>query len=67
MLVHLSTPLSVCEGRDVKGLYARARRGEIAHFTGVSDIYEIPSISELVIDTATTSVADAVAQLMAHI
>jgi adenylylsulfate kinase-like enzyme len=51
----------------VKGLYARARRGEIAHFTGVSDIYEIPSISELVIDTATTSVADAVAQLMAHI
>jgi sulfate adenylyltransferase len=67
VLVHLSTPLEVCEKRDVKGLYAKARRGEITHFTGVSDAYEIPSKSELVIDTSTTSVADAVGLLMAQL
>ncbi len=67
VLVHLSTPLAVCEKRDVKGLYAKARRGEITHFTGVSDAYEVPSKSELVIDTSTTSVEDAVAMLMAQI
>jgi sulfate adenylyltransferase len=67
VLVHLSTPLSVCEGRDVKGLYAKARRGEIAMFTGVSDAYEAPSVAELTIDTSSTSVDDAVAQLLTEI
>jgi adenylyl-sulfate kinase len=42
VLVHLSTPLEVCEQRDVKGLYAKARAGEIQSFTGVSDPYEPP-------------------------
>jgi len=42
LLVHIDTPLAVCEARDPKGMYARARRGEILHFTGVSDPYEPP-------------------------
>lgn len=58
--VHVNTPLEVCEARDVKGLYARARRGEISHFTGVSDPYEPPARPELAIDTATLPPADAV-------
>jgi len=63
-LVHLSTPLEVCEARDVKGLYARARTGEIASFTGVSDPYEMPSRPDVVIDTSQLAVeesADAIA------
>src|SRR4029450_6132790 len=49
--IHVATPLTECEPRDVKGLYARARRGEIAHFTGIDDPYEAPRDPELVIDT----------------
>ena len=45
--VHVATPLEECERRDVKGLYARARRGEIQHFTGISDPYEAPERPEL--------------------
>ena len=56
LLVHLSTPLEVCEGRDVKGLYARARAGEIPGFTGIDDPYEIPARPDLVIDTSVTPV-----------
>jgi adenylylsulfate kinase-like enzyme len=48
VLVHLSTPLEVCEQRDVKGLYAKARAGEIPEFTGVSDPYEPPLNAEVV-------------------
>lgn len=51
-LVHLSTPLEVCEARDVKGLYARARAGEIGSFTGISDPYELPAHPDVVIDTS---------------
>src|SRR3954467_628838 len=54
VLVHLSTPLEVCEQRDVKGLYARARAGEIPGFTGIDDPYEPPGDPELVIDTSVT-------------
>ncbi len=61
VLVHLSTPLQVCEGRDVKGLYAAARRGEIGGFTGISDPYEPPLRAELTIDTSRTPLPDAVA------
>ncbi len=64
ILVHLSTPLAVCEQRDAKGLYAKARRGEITLFTGVSDNYESPTQAQVVIDTTSTSVAEAVAQLL---
>jgi adenylyl-sulfate kinase len=58
--VYLSTPLAECERRDVKGLYGKARRGEIANFTGVSDPYEVPQNPDLVIDTTALSVDDAV-------
>jgi adenylylsulfate kinase len=49
--VHVATPVEECEKRDVKGLYARARAGEIPEFTGVSDPYEEPASPELRIDT----------------
>jgi len=51
VLVHVATPLSVCEARDRKGLYAKARAGLIPDFTGVNDPYEPPDDAELVIDT----------------
>jgi sulfate adenylyltransferase len=51
LLVHVSTPLAVCEERDRKGLYARARAGAIDHFTGISDPYEEPEDADLVIET----------------
>ena len=57
--VHVSTPLEVCEQRDVKGLYARARRGEIRQFTGIDDPYEPPLDAELVIDTSRMSLEEA--------
>ena len=65
VLVHLSTPLEVCEARDVKGLYAKARTGEIPEFTGVSDPYEPPVAPELVIDTSVTPLAESVARIRA--
>ncbi|SDF29312.1 sulfate adenylyltransferase [Blastococcus fimeti] len=65
VLVHLSTPLEVCEARDVKGLYAKARAGEIPEFTGVSDPYEPPVAPELVLDTSVTPLADSVARIRA--
>ncbi len=65
LLVHLSTPLEVCEQRDVKGLYARARAGEIREFTGISDPYELPSRADLTIDTSQVSLADSVASIRA--
>jgi bifunctional enzyme CysN/CysC len=49
LLVFVATPLDVCEHRDPKGLYARARRGEIATFTGVSDPYEAPDDAEVIV------------------
>ncbi|MGB5951585.1 MAG: adenylyl-sulfate kinase [Ornithinimicrobium sp.] len=51
MLIHVATPLEECERRDRKGLYARARRGEIADFTGISSPYEEPLNPDLRIDT----------------
>ena len=53
--VHVSTPLEVCEKRDVKGLYEKARKGLIQGFTGIDDPYEEPDSAELVIDTSTTT------------
>jgi sulfate adenylyltransferase len=55
VLVHVSTPLAVCESRDRKGLYAKARRGEIPHFTGISDCYEEPLDADLTVDTSRLS------------
>lgn len=50
--VHVATALEVAEARDVKGLYAKARRGELKGLTGIDDPYEVPSEAELVVDTA---------------
>jgi sulfate adenylyltransferase len=59
-LIYVATPIEVCEARDRKGLYAKARAGLIDQFTGVSDPYEEPTDAELVLDTSTMSRADAV-------
>jgi sulfate adenylyltransferase len=50
--VHVATPLEVCEQRDVKGLYQKARQGILKQFTGISDPYEIPTHAELIVDTS---------------
>jgi len=62
--VFLDTPLAVCEERDPKGLYRRARAGQLAEFTGVSAPYEKPDDAELTIDTATTGVETAVDRVL---
>jgi sulfate adenylyltransferase len=59
LLVHVSTPLETCEGRDRKGLYAKARAGLIPQFTGVSDPYEAPADAAVTVDTRYTSVGEA--------
>ena len=51
LLVHVATPLDVCEQRDRKGLYAKARAGVIPSFTGISDPYEAPEDADITIDT----------------
>jgi adenylylsulfate kinase-like enzyme len=58
--VFVDAPLAVCESRDVKGLYAKARRGEIAEFTGISSPYEAPEAPEVHIKTDQTSQEEAV-------
>jgi sulfate adenylyltransferase len=63
VLVYVSTPLEVCEQRDSKGLYARARAGELADFTGISSPYEPPDDADVVIDTTDTSVDEAVRRI----
>ena len=65
LLVHLSTPLEVCEDRDVKGLYKKARAGEIPVFTGISDPYELPERPDLTIDTSVTPLEESVARIRA--
>jgi adenylyl-sulfate kinase len=65
VLVHLATPLEVCEQRDVKGLYAKARAGEIREFTGVSDPYEPPARAEVTIDTSVTPLTESVTRIRA--
>lgn len=65
--VYMSTPLTVCEARDVKGLYARARRGEITRFTGLDDPFEPPPHPEIAIDTTDLTVAQAGRRIMDHL
>jgi sulfate adenylyltransferase len=55
VLVHISTPLDVCESRDRKGMYAKARAGIIKEFTGISDPYEEPADAEVIVDTSTVT------------
>lgn len=65
VLVHVATPLEVCEQRDRKGLYARARAGNLPAFTGIDSPYERPQSADVVVDTATTSVQAAVTSILA--
>jgi adenylylsulfate kinase len=62
--IHVDTPLAECERRDVKGLYAKARRGEIANFTGIGDPYEAPENPEVRLDTTRFTVEEAGAQVL---
>lgn len=65
--VYISTPLEECEARDVKGLYAKARRGEIKNFTGISAPFEAPEHPALSIDTSKVSLEDSVKQILAFL
>ena len=56
--IFVSTPLDVCERRDAKGLYEKARRGAIKNFTGIDDVYESPPMPEITLDTVNFSAAD---------
>ena len=62
--VYVSTPLEVCERRDVKGLYARARRGEVKDFTGISAPFEAPTNPALDIDTSKQELEESVRQVV---
>lgn len=64
MEVYLETPLAVCEERDPKGLYKKARTGIIKQFTGISDPYEIPENPEIVIDTSKLSISQSVREIL---
>jgi len=65
--VHVATSLEQCERRDAKGLYAKARRGEIANFTGIDDPYEQPTNPELRIDAGVVSAAEAGASVLEYL
>lgn len=67
ILVHLATPLEICEQRDRKGLYAKARAGKIQQFTGISDPYESPEDAELVIDTNQMNPAEATRKILSYL
>ncbi len=67
LLVHVSTPVEVCETRDRKGLYAKARAGIIKEFTGISDPYEEPSDADLAFDTTDLSPEECVQQIILHL
>ncbi|HLI43440.1 MAG TPA: adenylyl-sulfate kinase [Acidimicrobiales bacterium] len=63
--IYVATPLEVCEERDPKGLYARARRGEVARFTGISSPYEVPEHPELSVQTVDRSPAESAKEVLA--
>ena len=67
VLVHVATPLEECERRDRKGLYAKARAGEIPEFTGISSPYEEPEDASCRIDTTGRTIEDALSDLMPHL
>ena len=64
VLVHVATPLEICEQRDRKGLYAKARAGIVKEFTGISDPYEVPQDAEVVIDTTDLSPEEAAQEII---
>ena len=64
VLVHVATPLEVCEARDRKGMYAKARAGIIKEFTGISDPYEVPADADVTIDTSNMTPAEATREVL---
>jgi adenylylsulfate kinase len=62
--VYVSTPIEVCEARDTKGLYAKARSGEIKNFTGISSLFEPPINPDVVVNTAVMDLATATEQIL---
>jgi len=67
ILVHVATSVEVCEQRDRKGLYAKARAGILKEFTGISDPYEVPKDADLVIDTAELTAEEAAQEIILHL
>jgi sulfate adenylyltransferase len=67
VLVYVATPLAVCEQRDRKGLYARARAGQLTGMTGIDDPYEEPTDADLVLDTSGLSVDDTVSMVLSYL
>jgi sulfate adenylyltransferase len=67
IMVHLSTPVEVCEERDRKGLYAKARAGIIKEFTGISDPYEEPTDADITINTAELAPDEAAQEIILHL
>lgn len=67
LLVHVATPIEVCEQRDRKGLYAKARAGILKEFTGISDPYEEPADADVTIDTGELSAEEAAQEVILHL
>jgi sulfate adenylyltransferase len=67
ILVHVSTPVEVCEQRDRKGLYAKARAGILKEFTGISDPYEEPTDAEVTVDASELSPEEATQEIILHL
>jgi adenylylsulfate kinase len=65
--IYCNASLEVCEGRDVKGLYKRARAGEIKNYTGIDSPYEIPTNPELIIDTSNESLDESVSKIVSFL
>ena len=67
MEIYINTPLEICEERDVKGLYQKARKGEIKDFTGISAPFEVPESPEIEINTAQLSIDESVQKVLDYI
>ena len=67
ILVHVATPIEICEQRDRKGLYAKARAGIIKEFTGISDPYEAPDDADVVINTADLTPEESAQEIILHL
>ena len=65
--VFVNTPLDICEGRDTKGMYAKARRGEIKDFTGIDDPYESPTDPEIELDTVSETAESNAHKVLQHL
>ena len=66
-MVHVATSLEICEQRDRKGLYAKARAGIIKEFTGISDPYEVPENPEVRVDSGVLSPEEAAQQIILYL